>query len=337
MATSLSRQQKAFLVAQTSPLIIPNTSGSATVTNTNACAYGKLTLTPTVAQIQRPDLTGSRGTLPSIKGRMGGNWAMEMSLASATAGVVPDCDPILQSLFGQAATVVASTSVTYSLSDNIQSFVLFRFRQPSSLTQHLGFGCVVKEATFSVGPDIATMSASGEAVFVLDSDNFGNTLTAAKGGLTVFPTSPTTPVTHGNAVIGFTGLITMDGNTIANLKTATIKITTGNDTVKDTFGSYVASGTEGATRTVGVTFTLDDDDATATQNLKAKAFSQTPVDMSIQVGTFAGNIWTFTLKQVQLAQPSYSDGQLRFHADFAESFAHGTSITANDDVTLTIT
>src|SRR5207244_1430504 len=120
--------------------------------------------------------------------------------------------------FGQVAATVASTSVTYNLSDSPLSFALYHFRTPSTVTQRIGMGAIVKDATFTLGPDIATLSANGECIWVIDSDNFASLTTAEKGGLTAFPTEPASPVAHGNAVIGFTGAITMDGQTIADLK-----------------------------------------------------------------------------------------------------------------------
>jgi hypothetical protein len=330
-------KQRAYLVQQADPLVVTNTAGAATVANADACVFTKCTLNGLSAQIVRPDITGSRVSLASVKGRQSGNWSIDMSLAgSGTAGTVPDCDAILVSTFGQAATVVSSTSVTYNLSDSIPSFSLFHFRKPSTVLQRIGAGCVVKETTFSLGPDIATLSSNGECISIIDSYNFTNIPTAGKCGLTSFPTEPSSPTTLGNAVIGFTGAITMDSQTIATLKSATIKIASGNQIIADTFNSFYGTGVIGDIRTVSVSFVIDDSDDAATADLYAKAFSQAAIDMTIQVGLVAGNIWTWTLKNVQLAQPSLEDGQLLFRANFGDSVAHGTSPTALDECKLVV-
>jgi hypothetical protein len=336
---SMNRLQRAYLVEQTDPQIINNSSGAASVTASNTCVYTKLTLNPIINQIVRPDITGSRDLLQSMKGRQSGTWGMDMSLAgNGAAGVVPDCDPILQSLFGQAATISAGVSCTYALTDAVTAFSLYRFRTPAGLTNHIGGGSVVSECTFTLGPDIATLSAQGTSLWVLDSDNFSNFTTAAKMGLTSFPTEPGSPVSHGLAVIGFTGAITMDSGAVLRLKTATIKTSTGNRLIDDTFGSFTSTGVVGDERKTTVAFTLDDTDEAAIQNLKAKAFSQAAINMVLQVGTIAGNTWTWTLKNVQLQEPTYAEGNKSvFHLAFGESTAHGTSLTSLDSVSLVIT
>src|SRR5260370_13523542 len=93
---SLNRLQRAYLVSQPDPAVIDNSSGTATVTGSDACVFTKLVLNPIINQINRPDITGSRDLLPSMKGRQSGTWSMDMSLAGGDApGVVPDCDAIL--------------------------------------------------------------------------------------------------------------------------------------------------------------------------------------------------------------------------------------------------
>jgi len=337
MAVSFSRNERIYLQKETTFGVIPNTSGTASVSGSNCCRHIKASLTPEVALLVRPDKTGSRTATAGVAGRKTGKWSLEMSLAANGApGVVPDCDPLLVALFGAEATVSAGTSVTYNLADAVKSFTLWRFRTPASVMQQVAFGCVVNDATFNLGQDIAQWSTSGECIWVLDSVNFSGTDSTGKGGLTAFPSEPSNPVTNGGIIAGFTGQATFDSNTLANIRTATLKITTGNAIVKDTFGKYYGDSAEGDMRNVALSFSLYDDDASGTTNLYQKAISKTPIDVTLQIGTVTGNKWTFTVKGVQLAVPSLDDGQRRWSATFGDSQASGSSITALDEVSLTI-
>lgn len=331
MAFSLSRNERLYINPEATLGTIPAFTGA------DACRHIKATLVPDVALLVRQDKTGSRTRTPGVAGRKTGKWTVEMSLAAnGAAGVVPDCDPLLQAVFGQAATVNAGTSVSYALSDAIQSFAMASYRTPASVMQRIAFGCVVQDATFNLGQDIATMSVNGECLWVLDSVNFAATDTVGKGGLASFPVEPSSPVTNGGIIAGFTGQATFDSNVLANIRTATLKIGTGNDIVKDTFGAYYGTTTEGDLRNVTLSFSLYDDDTTGTTNLYQKAISKTPINVTLQIGTVTGSKWTFTITGIQLAVPNLDDGQRRWSASFGDSQASGSSLTALDEVALLI-
>jgi len=408
MAFSLSRNERIFLQIQSAFGTIPNTSGTATVAGANACRFIKAGLNPAVVLLTRPDKTGVRTPTQGIAGRKNGSWAVEMSLAAnGAAGVKPDCDPILQALIGQAATigsgtipaitgasnatpiVVTSTAhglangdlititgvvgntaangvwvvanvaantfelvgsvgngaytsggtgskvnVKYAISDAILSFCLWAFRTPAALQQRVGFGCVAQEATFNLGQDVATWTANGEGLWVLDSDNFSSADSTQKGGLTTFPVEPASPVTNGGIIAGFTGRAVLDGKTLANIKNATLRIQTGNVTVKDSFGSYYPDSAEGDERNVTVDFTVDDQDDTATKNLYTKALDKTAIEIILNIGTVVGSVFVFYLKGVQLPVGTLDDGQRRFQRSYSGAKAHGSSLTSLDEVAL---
>jgi hypothetical protein len=331
MAFSLSRNERLYLNPEATFGTIPAFTGS------DACRIIKATLVPDVALLTRQDKTGSRSRTAGVAGRKSGKWSVEMSLAAnGAAGVVPDCDPILQAIFGQAATVSSGVSVSYALNDAIQSFAMASYRTPASVMQRIAFGCVVQEATFNLGQDIATVSASGECLWVVDSVNFSATDATGKGGLSSFPAEPASPVTNGGIIAGFTGSATFDSNVLANIRTATLKIGTGNSIVKDTFGKYYGDSAEGDLRNVTLSFSLYDQDDAGTTNLYQKAISKTPINVTLQIGTVTGNKWTFTIKGLQLAVPNLDDSQRRWSASFGDSAASGSSLTALDEVALTI-
>lgn len=338
---SLNRLRRLYIAPQTDPMTLPTVTGTS-----NYCLFTKLNIEGVQGVINRPDITGSRGTLPGIAGKHTGTWSVGMSLAGAgAAGVDPDCDPLLQATFGAVPTIVASTSVTYALSDNIITAALFHYRHTqvggTTLTNQISMGSVVDTATFTMGADIATVDFSGKSIFVLDSDNFASytgALAIGKGGLGSFPAEPSTPTYHGLPVIGFTGSLTMDTQTVVELKSATVKISTGNQIVDDSFGYWMGSGVQGDMRQIDVSLTLDDSDSAAIIDLKQKAFSFAPITVTLVCGTVAGNTWTFNLSNIQMVNPKFSEGSKgRMRVDFGASIAHGSTLAGLDALSLVIT
>jgi hypothetical protein len=422
---AFSRLERAYV--QTQPVFgtIPNSSGTATVGNSNAMRFMHMELTNQVALLARGDKTGTRSQEGMTLGRKVGRWNISMDLAAnGTSGVVPDCDPILQAVFGQTATIgtgsfaiSSSTNATpsvvtcaahgiptatfavvtilnhtvntaingvwlayaasattlslvvsagngvggasgtvslvnaqYSFIDTISQFALWSFRTPSSLDQRVAQTCVVQEATFNVNQDVASWQAQGECLWVLDSINFGNADSTQKGGLGSFPTEPTTPVTNGSIIPGFTGRFvagqsaasttgaTFAANavTFPTIRNGTIRVATQNMLVKDTFGSYYATFTEGDVRNIELSFNVYDDDSTPVNNLKQWGDAKNPVDFIINIGTVVGNVWTHYLKNVYLSSNVLGDGQLRFDASYQNNRATTTNLAVRDEYQLTI-
>lgn len=336
---SLNRLVRAYLANQSSISTIP------TVTTTNNVLFSKLSLDADIGEIKDPSVTGSRQDLAGARGRMSGTWSIEAALrGSGTAGTAPaHLDVLLESIMGQANSTVADTSCTYALSDGISTFALYRYRRDqaggTALTQQIGSTCGTTDATFTLGQDVAMLSCSGRCAFVLDSNNFASYISAWKGGLGSFPAEPTAPTAIPvQPVVGFTGSITADSNSVVELKTATIKISTGNQLVDDDYGNYIGSGWQGDTRSIEVGLTLDDSDSAAIVDLKQKAFTYTPINIDIVSGTVAGNIFTFNLKNVQMRNPKFSDGPKgRMRLDFSASMAHGTTLAGTDAFQIVVT
>lgn len=402
---ALSRLEHLYLQVETTFGQVPNSGGTASVAGANACRHVKATMDNRAALIERPDKTGVRSAPVGVLGRKSGAWSVDMSIApNGVAGTAPDCDPLYQSVFGQAGTAVSGTasitaasnatpivvtatntfangdlvtitgvggntgangvwvigsvsgsgftllgsvgngvytsggtasrvSYKYSLSDSIPSLSMWSFRTPSSLDQRVAFGSVCQEMTLQMGQDVASQSFSGESLWVLSSNQFSVADPTQKGGLSAFPSEPGSPVTNGGIIAGFTGRAVVNGNTIATIRTATTRITTGNQLIKDTFGSYYPTGVQGDLRQVGVTLSLYEDDSTGFQNMIQVAQDKTPIQVILQVGTVAGSILVVCLNNVQM-QPPTREEQLRYIANFPEAMAHETSLTSKDEIVM---
>jgi hypothetical protein len=424
---SFSRLERAYLQKQPTFGTIPNTSGTASVSNSNACRFMRMELQNEVALLERPDKTGTRSQEGMTSGRKVGRWSIEMSLAAnGTAGTVPDCDPLLVATFGQTAavgtgsvavssstdatpivvtsathgiasgalevvtiaghtvntnangtwlayansttslTLIGSTAtgtgtstggatgtvsrakLTYTFVDDITQFTLWSFRTASTLDQRVGHTCVVTEVIFNLNQDVATWQANGDCLWVLRSKDFSTADVYQAAGLTTFPSEPTTPVTNGSIIPGFTGrFVAGASSTTASvyaaaavafptIRNATIRVQTNNLLVRDTFGSYYPTMTEGDVRNVALTFNIYDDDSPAVNTLKTWGDSKVPVDFVLNIGTVVGNTWIHYLKNVYLAAHVLGDGQLRFDASYADSRATASSLSVKDEYSLII-
>ena len=422
---SFSRLERAYLQKQPTFGTIPNTSGTASVANSNACRFIRMELQSDVALLERPDKTGTRSQEGMTSGRKAGRWSIEMSLAAnGTPGTVPDCDPILVAMFGQTAAVgvgsfniasstaalpivvtcaahgitsgtfevvtiaghtvntaangtwlayasaattltlvgsdgsastvggatgtVSRVKLTYTFTDDITHFTLWSFRTASTLDQRVGHTCVVTESTFNLNQDVATWQANGDCLWLLRSKDFSTADVYQAGGLTAFPAEPTTPVTNGSIVQGFTGrFVAGASSTTASvyaaaavafptIRGATIRVQTNNMLVRDTFGSYYPTLTEGDVRSITISFNVYDDDSAAVNALKTWGDSKVPVDFVLNLGTVAGNTWVQYIKNVYLASHVLGDGQLRFDASYGDSRATSSTLALKDEYSLII-
>lgn len=339
---SMSRLERLYLQEQADFGTIGGAPAS-----TDACRFIRMGLNNETAVLMRPDKTGSRSQTVGIKGRAFARWNIEMSMhANGAAGTPPDCSPLLVGLFGKTPKrtgapanpgVTAATKVTYELGDDIPFVTLWSYRSPSTLEQRVAHSCVVSEATFNLGQDVATWSCNGEGVWVLGDKFFGGADTYQKGGLGAFPAEPASQDYNGGIIAGFTGECKIAGTTIGVIRTATLRVQTQNQLIKDTFGNYYPTGTEGGERNVTISFGIYDDDTADVEAIKEASYTKTPVDINMQVGTVPGNIWTFKLKNVQLGAFNMNDNQLRFAADFGDSRAFTSTLTASDELILELT
>jgi hypothetical protein len=335
MAVAYTRNQMCFPVLE-------STFGTAvTPVGADACLITSLSTQASQGEIPRPDKTGSLGEIAGIPGRRSATWQASMSLAgNGAAGVAPDCDVFLQLIFGKAVAIAAATSATYALDDNQYSGSIWHYNDPSTVCQYVALGSVCNSLRVALGGDVPTLDFSGPALWVLDTDQLADVATdsIAKGGLSAWTARPT-PSVNGKAPAGFTGVITLDGQAYGTLRSATINLSVEKELPMDTFNSYYAAAPAAGMRSVSVDFSIYDDDSANLKALKQKAAkaAYTVVDLVFAVGTVAGNIWTWTLKNVKLPIPSVDYGSNRRSLTFSGCRAHDTSIGSKDALALVIT
>jgi hypothetical protein len=335
--SSNTRIQRLYAQNETTWGTIPNTTGVATLAGSNCCRMSALDIQLAQQEIVRSDKTGSLGITMGILGRRQVTFTTKMSLApNGAAGTKPDMDPLLTALMGKAPTIVASTSVTYGLDDQSPSVTLWDFNTPGTMTQRCTMGAILKTGKFDIGVDEPTVEFTGQGLAVLDTDIFATADTISKGGLTAFPNEPASPVTNGTPPPGFTGTITLDGNTYSTYRTGTITVDVDRELPMDGFNSFYGIAPAAGLRNVTIDWSMYDDDSATLQSLKQKAYAGTPVTLAFQIGTVAGSTWLFTLKNVLLAKPKFDYSGKRRVVAFSACRAHDTTIGAKDAITIAV-
>ena len=320
--------------------VLESTFGTAVApVGANACLITSLTTQAAQPEIARPDKTGSLGEIIGIPGRKTATWTAAMSMAGNGApGVAPDCDKLLQLVFGKAPTIVGSASATYGLDDANLSASIWHYNDPSTVAQYVAIGAVCHQLKISFGGDVPTLEFTGTALWVLDTDQLADVTMDAigKGGIASWTARPT-PTVNGKPPAGFTGAITLDGQAYTTLRTGSITLAVARNLPGDTFNSYYSAAPVPGLRAISVDFGLYDDDSANLKALKQKAFNKTPLDLVFQIGAVAGNKWGFTTKNVMLPAPTLDNASDRRALSFAGAKAHDTTIGAKDALALVIT
>ncbi len=340
MASIQSANQACYVQKESSFGVIPNSSGTASLGNNDACRI--ITLSTNFRQnlIDRPDKLPTNDFTIGVGGRYNSDWRASMSLAgSGTAGTAPDMDPFLEAWFGAAGVVTASTKVQYDPADTTPSLSIWDFKKPSTAMQKVAFGSIVRTMRVTGGQDVATIDFEGQTYYILDSERY-TTITngdAKKGGLTAgaFPSEPGSPATSGTFVVGFTGAATLDGNSYTDLRTFSINCDSGRELPNDVFNAYLPGTPAIDRRNITGEFSIYADDGANLKSLIAKAYNNTGVTLVFQFGLVAGNIWKFTLRNCLLAVPVEDDSQKRMALNFTYK-AHASSATAKDAITLEV-
>ena len=334
MAISLTILERIYVQPEATFGIAPSSSGTATVAGSNYIRHGKSTLQGNQSLIPSTDKTGSISSTAGAVGARGGKWSLDFEARpNGAAGVVPDCDAVLQAFFGQAATIVASTSATYNLANVIKSFTMYRFRQPNTMQQKAGIGSVVSDLSFSFAQNAnCKLTLNGTSLWVPDSKNFSALDTIGKGGLTTFPAEPGSPVFNGTPVNGLAGSATIDGGATIQITKASVKATSSIVIPQDRlFNGQYGSSPERDRLAMMLDLSFYDEDTAAVTSLYNKALAGTPINIVLVAGSVAGSIIELGLNNCLLPQPEHDDSARKWAANLTGIQAFPTTLTSLDE------
>lgn len=312
---------------------------AATLAGANKMNFTKCAIEGEQGDIPSNDKTGTISEAVGAAGPRGGRWSLEWEARpNGTAAVVPDCDPIFQATWGQAATVVPSTSVEYSFANLVKSITIGRYRDPNTVMQQLLIGGVVQELQFAFAQNAnCKITASGTGLFAPDSITFGSLDAGGKGGLGSFPAEPGSGVTNGEPVNGLAGSASLDGSTAVQIRDANIRVQTAIECPRDRlFAGQYPSAPERDKLRVFMDLVIVDEDIAGVTNLYTKALTRTRVPIVLTAGATAGSRFQFTAASVLLPMPSLSDDARKWAANLRNMRCYPTTSTALDELKLKI-
>ncbi len=328
--------------------IINNSSGTWTSTGAAKLRFNTFNLSQQNAVNTPTYKTGKRSPLLGLRGRQAGTFTLSKPfIPSGAAGTAPDDDPILQSFMGQAGTVVASTSVTYSLSDALLYLAFFLYNQTpgaSSPTNSYVLGAVPQTVRFIGGGNFLDYEVQGVAVGVGDSVNFAAYTggdAVLKGALTTYPAEPGSATQNGNVIAGFgSGAgFSIGGSALAEVRgTVDLTLSLGVEAIADALNDAYTIGFVGGLRQISLSnITCIDSDGSVLNALKAAAFTKAAQTIVLQFGNVAGSIVTLNLANVQIGQASWQEAGAALNIQFGESMAHASSSSTTNDLSIVCT
>lgn len=336
MAFLPSQAERLFLEVESAYGTINNTGGTASVGNSNACRHISCELTPLPELATRPDKHYILSPIAKQVVYRQASFSVKMALAgSGSAGVKPNCDPLLQAAFGQAGTVSAGVSVTYSLADLISSVSIWSFLSTAGAIQRCLAGGVVNSMTISFGPGFAEITFDGVGKWMVDSKSFASLSTALKCGLTAFPTQPSSPTFAGSAISGYKGSLTINGYAVS-LESGTLKLMFDRE-LRKVFGSALGGVAVPGIRSVSLDAGIYMDGSSNEGTLLTDAIlSNAQTTTTLVIGEDAGNIGTATLKNMVLQPPKLDDSGRSYVARLSGE-ASSSDGSSKDEVTLVLT
>jgi len=183
----------------------------------------------------------------------------------------------------------ASGTVTYPLGDTPPSLSLFDYWSPSTAQQRILCGAAVDTMEVDVSGEFHQVKFSGLGQDVIDSITFAT----GQGGLSTFPTEPSSPTVSGTALAGHMGQIWLGPTPakFATLSTAKLQVQNNVQLRGNEFGSQIPLAQLSGQRKVTFDFDVFELDDAATAALYTAAMSRTPITACLQLGTVAGNMF----------------------------------------------
>lgn len=320
--------------------LFPNTGGSSTVAAGDIVPIISFRVTSNAGLVNSQAKTIGLARTKGMAGRRSATWeAVFPWQPSGTAGTVPNLDPVLQAIFCAAPTVSAGVSVTYAFPSTAQpsqlSFFLFR-TAGSNVFQRAVRGCVVNAFTIATSGEEATLTVSGTCAGEIDSVNFASYSTADKGGLTSFPTEPSSPTAVGSSIVAFIGSVSVDSVTSHSVESWSINASM-NRGLQYKFGERTPSVPTARLRDLAYSLSIFEENTSALSALRFKWYNSTAVPVSFILGDVAGAIAAFTMATTVLPSEELDqiDGQSIVRWNAAQ--AYSSAVGQNDELVLTLT
>lgn len=241
------------------------------------------------------------------------------------AAVADPSTVILNAPFSSIPTagVPLGVTATYGLAEELPSFSLFDYWDPSTAVQRVLPGSAIDRLTFKVNGDFHEFEFRGMAQDLVDSSSFE----AGQGGATTFPAEPAAAASGYSPVPGNLGQIWLGiiPNQFFTVSEASLELRNNVEMRNKEFGSILPRGITPGPREVRMTLELFSQNDQATTALYQAARQQTPLSVMFQLGHTAGQLLGIYVKSLIPDVPEFDEGDNRLRWRFRDPRAQGTA------------
>jgi hypothetical protein len=225
-------------------------------------------------------------------------------------------------------TVAPSTNsqtgptATYHPATNLQSVTLFDYWNPATAVQRVLAGAAIDALTVKVNGDFHQFNFSGQARDLVDSSSFES----GQCGLLSFPPEPVVDPLSYSIIPGHLGQVWLGGTPQRFLTLIDAEVFFSNNLVlrASEFGADLPSVIVPGQRTVSLSFSIYQQDDSATAGLYQAARQRSPISVMIQLGQQQGQLFGIYMKSVVIEVPGFDDSDKRQQWQFQSSRAQGS-------------
>lgn len=229
------------------------------------------------------------------------------------------------------ASTTFGPTTTFTLGRDLPSISLFDYWGGQSGLHRIATGAVVDVMKVGLNGDFHDLEFQGPASRILDSASFAGGM----GGLSVFPDEPAIQTFGNSPVPGHLGQVWF-GSTLSRFHSvtgATARVSNNVAMRTREFGSVNARAFVPGERSIGLKFSIFQEDTTATRDLYLAARSRLPIQVMLQLGQQATQLLSVYMKSVVPVIPSYDEGDARVEWTFEDASAQGQ---ADDELYIAI-
>lgn len=231
--------------------------------------------------------------------------------------------------FTPGAGALLAPCLTFRLANDLPSFSIFDYWQPSSAISRIIPGAGVDTMEISVNGDFHEVSFAGYGKDVIDSLTF----TPGTTGLDQFPPEPTLSAFDRSIVPGHLGQAWLGNGAQQCGSVTSASVVLRNHLLPRAveFGSSLPTALIPGWREVDVEFSLLACDDDLCRSLYSSARTRTVIPAMLQLGQQQGRIMAVYVPQVTPEMPAYTDENTRVRWNFRNCLANGVS---NDELYL---
>lgn len=230
---------------------------------------------------------------------------------------------IMNAAFSEVMTVgaVIGPTVTYRLATDLKSASIHDRWDPAEAVQRIVSGAAMDVMRIRVNGDFHEFEFSGPAKNVVDSATF----VTGDAGLVSFPEEPASVGYDATLVPGHLGQVWMGSapSRMHTLTSAELVLDNGVSLRSQEFGSDAARCIAAGQRSVKLNFRVYPEDEGETVELYQAARQRSPVEVMLQLGEEAGQLFGAYLPALVPELPEFGDAEARLEWNFDGSRAQG--------------